>query len=458
MSDEIIPLLSERELQVLQMVATGRSNQQIARQLVISVNTVKVHLRNIFEKLGVQSRTEATLRAIQEGWVAVADDTSSEPTAAPLKTYLLPDVRPAVLAEWKHIYFVVALVLALVTAIIPLNVKNTPIEQPYVPILNVGENSLYQQPPTPTPPPPQNNRANRWSFQSPLPTHRAGLGVVAFEGRIYAIGGAKNNNQATRALEIYDPATDSWSEGANKLTAAIDVGAAVLNNKIYVPGGCTNERQALDILEIYDAKTDRWVAGLALPQARCGYGLAALKDELYLFGGWDGHAFQDTIFVFSASRNRWEVLKSKLPAAAGYMGADALNDTIYIAGGYDGKNEFNQTYMFDPKTGQWQAKAPMHEKRGGFGLISAEGQLYAIGGGWSQTAIGSEKYDPAANAWTAIDIPFTDQWRNAGVAAIDTKIYAIGGWNGTKNEYMDAVVSYQVLFQLFLPISVSGDR
>jgi LuxR family maltose regulon positive regulatory protein len=59
----LIEPLSDRELEVLQLMATGASNQNIAEALVIAVNTVKRHARNIFDKLGVENRTQAVARA-----------------------------------------------------------------------------------------------------------------------------------------------------------------------------------------------------------------------------------------------------------------------------------------------------------------------------------------------------------------------------------------------------------
>jgi len=65
--------LSEREMEVLRLAATGVSNKDIAQQLFLSPRTVQVHLGNIFSKLGVASRTEAVLYALRKGWLTLED-------------------------------------------------------------------------------------------------------------------------------------------------------------------------------------------------------------------------------------------------------------------------------------------------------------------------------------------------------------------------------------------------
>ncbi len=437
--------LSKRELQVLEMVATGASNQQIARQLVISINTVKTHVRNIHEKLGVQSRTEATLRAIQEGWIVVDNKLAApEGNEVLTKTYLFTTGAQPPLVRWQQFYLWLAILLALGVMILPLIPQSLPkTGDTYLPP------PIGAQAPTPAP---LNKNSSSWVSRGPMPTQRAGLGLAAFEGRIFAIGGLKVYNQATRLVEIYDPTTGSWTEGENKPTATTYVSGVVLDDKIYAPGGCTSENQAKDSLEIYDPQTDSWKQGESLPEPRCGYGLVAFEDKIYLFGGWNGESFEDTVFVFSPKENKWAVMDSPMPQAKGYLGAAVLNETIYVVGGYDGKIEFNQTYVFRPQTGEWLEKSPMQEKRGGLKLISVANNLYAIGGG-SQAVISNEKYNPDTDAWTTLDTPFNHQWSNMGLTAIDTKIYAMGGWNGTEGKLMDAVVSHQFLFQIFLPFS-----
>lgn len=59
-------LLTERELDVLRLIAAGRSNREIARDLTVSEKTVKTHVSNILSKLGLADRTQAALFAVRE--------------------------------------------------------------------------------------------------------------------------------------------------------------------------------------------------------------------------------------------------------------------------------------------------------------------------------------------------------------------------------------------------------
>jgi LuxR family maltose regulon positive regulatory protein len=55
--------LSERELQVLRLIAAGKRNKEIAAALTVTLNTVKKHSSHIYQKLGVDGRTQAVARA-----------------------------------------------------------------------------------------------------------------------------------------------------------------------------------------------------------------------------------------------------------------------------------------------------------------------------------------------------------------------------------------------------------
>ena len=63
----LVEPLSSREMEVLQLLAAGRQNQEIAKELVVAVSTVKKHVSHIFDKLGAANRTQANARARELG-------------------------------------------------------------------------------------------------------------------------------------------------------------------------------------------------------------------------------------------------------------------------------------------------------------------------------------------------------------------------------------------------------
>ena len=68
-----VEVLSERETEVLKVAAKGMSNKNIGKTLFISEHTVQAHMRSIFNKLGVGSRSEAMLYGLKRGWFTLED-------------------------------------------------------------------------------------------------------------------------------------------------------------------------------------------------------------------------------------------------------------------------------------------------------------------------------------------------------------------------------------------------
>lgn len=431
--------LSKREKEILRLVTTGITNRQVAQQLSISVNTVKVHLRNIYTKLGAESRTEATMMAVREGWVSVPGTTAESDTAPPQT----PPVTPPPPLPWpKRAALIAALLLAV--GGIALTRPRGGTEA----VANTGL-PLDQSPGQPSPPAMETGES-AWREQAQMPTRRAYLALAAADGRIFAIAG-QTAEGVTPAVEIYDPAGDIWMRGSDKPTPSTYVSAALLGTDVYVPGGCDADGTPARVVEVYDTLTDSWREASQLPAPRCAYALAAQGEKLYLFGGWDGEQYAATTYIYDRQTNAWTD-GPPMSARRGFAAAAPLGEQIYVVGGYDGEREQATCAAYDSAAGTWAFCAPLAVGRGGLGLTALGGQLYAIGGcGWTSYLGFNERYNPNTDTWTIIETPLAEEWRNPGVIAFESDIYAIGGWS---KDYLSLNQVYAALpFRLFIPVS-----
>ena len=442
MSEDSTGVLSQREMEILWLVAQGLSNKEIARELVISTNTVKVHLRNIFAKLEVSSRTEATMVAVRQGWVAVDRETPGGEADAGLVAEMsteaaAPRPEPVVpIALWQRVFLLVALV-AVTVALAWTWPTSVPAERS-------PENPLVDNPRPLAEPPP-----SRWQEEASIAIARARLTAVAVNGLVYAIGGEMPGGSLTGAVEAFDPIRQTWTLKAAKPLPVANAVGAVLDSKVYVPGGSVSSERVTDVMEVYDPATDRWEQATSLPSPRAAYALAAHDGKLYLFGGTDGQRNVDTVLVFVPATGRWQTGPS-MPQARAFAAAAALGDQIYVVGGYAHGRELDTCQIYHPLLGEWESCAPMLEGRGGLSLVAVGHQLWAIGGGWESYLAYNQWYDPVKDTWFRFETPVSGQWRNAGAAEINGKVYVVGGWSA---EFLNLNLAYQARYNytIFIP-------
>ena len=442
--------LSEREIEILRLVATGASNKEIADKLVISTNTVKVHLRNIFSKLEASSRTEVTLWAVRNGLMPAVDEAlnpstldEEDKTEADLDPNRIPEsVLPSktllrrILSAFVVIIATFALILIGFYAARGFSSPQTTPTQSVI----VNPQPVIQE---------------GWLEKSPLPEARSGMAVASYANSFFAIGG-QTTDQVVGLNLRYEPNNDSWTNLSPKPVPVKDAQAAVIGGKIYIPGGETASGENTDILEIYDPRTDAWELGASLPIPVSAYALTAYEGRLYLFGGWDGNGFLSESYSYEPDQNVWVAI-SPLPTPRAYATAAVALGKIHVMGGVAGDQPLRVNELYDPIAegsaySPWTAASPLPVGRSAFGAVSIANIIYIIGGygdDASQAAY-SYEYLAVSGVWQPFPAPFDGFWPEIGLANVGTDLYALGGLENSQP--VNHNLSYKALYTVVIPI------
>lgn len=258
-----------------------------------------------------------------------------------------------------------------------------------------------------------------WQTLAPMPSERQELATAVLNGKIYVIGGLNAERLSTDAVEVYNPATDTWTSAHPIPLPLNHNSAAVAAGKLYSFGG-GNVRTF-----VYDPISDSW-SEVASAHFQHG-GTAAvgvMNDKIYVAGGQDGTALQNQLEVYDPVANTWTVL-APMHVPRNHTAGGVINGKFYVAAGRPNAETALEAY--DPQSNSWTILAPLPTPRSGVAAGVVHGELYVFGGetpGGVQLAV--EAYNPVNNSWRRVrdmQVPRHGIWGSV----IGNKIYMPGG-------------------------------
>lgn len=457
--------LSMRELDVLRCAVNGASNKEIAAELFISENTVKVHLRNVYTKLGASSRTEAVTTALQQGLVTIpgtettavsTPDLSSHAESTAETALQFPEQetgQPTISEPNKARKWLLYGSVALLTLILLATAA-------YFGSQAAIQGAATALPPTPEPYLEETIGQTRWYSTRPLVLPLSGMAIASVGLDVYHIGG-ETETGVTPLVNRFDTTTRIWHEMAAKPTAVSHTTAAVLFGEIYVPGGQTADGSPTNVVEAYSPANNAWRPVADLPKALSGGLTLSDGSHLYLLGGWDGAQVEDDVYVYDVGSDSWRPLTS-LPVPLAAAAGGVISGQLFVLGGTDGQNVLDTCYQYQVAANTWETCPAMLHPRANAGAAIILNKLYILGG---DKVTGAdlpygEFYDADKQIWQLVNMPMLSEnksWENLGVTNVETRIYAMGGVVGS--ELSDSSYFYAPLvYQTFIPAAASGDE
>lgn len=431
--------LSSREKEILQLIAQGKSNKEIAADLVISVNTVKVHISNIFQKFGVASRSEAIIFALEHGLIEGPRQETPEPQVI---TEFVEVEQPQWLIWLRKFWWLFAIAVTL--AILSLAF--------------IFSRSNILSKPTPTPHPFQGLISeDRWHSHESLSPAREGMATIAYKSELFVIGG--ETLEGISALnQSFDTRNNRWSLRAPKPIAVKNASALQIASKLYVFGGEMRNNQPTNVLEIYDPETDSWSTGANGPKTLSRYAATSIEGKIFYFGGWDGITFSKETYVYDPSTNKWT---SGIPSPVAFADAKAVsaNNRFFIIGGTENNLPITTVRIYSPNNqnepnATWSEPLDFFEAKE---IIGAQmlGDSIVVFSKIDEENLLISYYSSQNETWShSAEKTTKKQIDNPSLTNISGSVFFIGG--RLKNgELSNQFISYQAFFTIMLPAIVN---
>ncbi len=425
--------LTSRELEILALIAEGKSNKEVATELFISVNTVKVHVSNIFQKIEVSSRTEATLYAIEKGVANPAlPPGGQEIYKKDFKEDKFPIEKTSPLSKPFFPIAVLLITLLIAISILLATRYNTPGESGTTLTVNFSSE-------------------DRWLAYSNLNIARSDMAAVTYESQIIVIGGDTKDG-VTGNVESFSQIENEWNPLQEKPTPVEGATAGIVGERIYVPGGMTADGQVTDKLEVFDPRRNSWEEKSNLPIRLSDYAMATFGGNLYLFGGWDGFEQSDIALKYDPEKDEWSTLSrlSKPPAS---VVAVQIENKIVIIGKpemSDSKLDLISYYPDRDLNGEnpWEEGGTLSVAGSLTCSFNLLGELYAVVN--SNNSSYFYIYDTQLATWNKIGENASIISKDSQCAVIGGELFIFGGSDYDGNP-SDQVIGYKMIYSISLP-------
>jgi N-acetylneuraminic acid mutarotase len=265
-----------------------------------------------------------------------------------------------------------------------------------------------------------------------MPTPRTEVAVAALDGLVYVIGGLEADGSPSAKVEVYDPATDTWSEAAPLPEARHHAAAVVWLNQLVVAGGIRANGQPS--AGVYVLSRNAWMSWASMSAQHGAPAAVAHKNLYYVLSGvqagQDGaRANVGTVETFFV--DFWLTIES-IPTPRDHLAAAVVDSKLYAVGGrlafdYSRNLDVNEEYNLAGAPGSWTTRARMPTARSGIAAAAVGGRIYVFGGEAPEgTFDENEAYDPETDTWETM-APMPTARHGLGAAVVGDTIYVIGG-------------------------------